>query len=535
MGTCALSPSWFDDEPALESHTTCQPACDAGYTVSGAYSCLAEVFTNASCMPNPCETPAAPDNGAAGTCTLPLTSGEWNAGTYTSGSVCQPTCDAGYTVSGIASCFAGTTTFATCEADPCAAPAAPANGAVGTCTTPLLSGGSCQPTCDAGYTVSGTASCFAGTTTFATCEPSPCEGLQPPTNGAVGTCTTTLASGGACTPTCDAGFMKQGADDMTCLLGTVTPAICVATLSPTPYPTAVPTEAPTAYPTASPTTSPTPACVAGRFVVVNGLYNNDGRCDDCPPGKISTGTNEASCTQCDPGTRAVAPRVECTDCVKGQYHPSSHDACITCDTAGAHTPLVQKNTECLHCASGKFQDADDYTKCVDCTTGQWTVGVVSGNTECVAIPTSYPTAYPTAAPTKAPTTAPTASPTTAPTASPTKAPVNCAVSGWSDWNACSVTCGGGFQSWTRTVTTAPANGGTACGALSGTRECNTEDCPAPVNCATSGWSDWDTCSATCGTGFQIHTRTVTTEAANGGTACGALSGTQECNTEVCPN
>jgi hypothetical protein len=27
---------------------------------------------------------------------------------------------------------------------------------------------------------------------------------------------------------------------------------------------------------------------------------------------------------------------------------------------------------------------------------------------------------------------------------------------------------------------------------------------------------------------------VTTEAANGGTACGALSGTQECNTEVCP-
>jgi hypothetical protein len=162
LGACVLSPSWFDGESALESHTSCQPACDAGYTASGEYSCLLEVLTVSTCMPNPCEAPTAPDNGAVGTCTLALTSG-----------------------------------------------------------------GACQPTCDAGYTVSGTSSCFAGTTTLATCEPNPCEGLQAPANGAVGTCTTTLASGGACTPTCDAGFMKQGADDTTCLLGAATPAICV--------------------------------------------------------------------------------------------------------------------------------------------------------------------------------------------------------------------------------------------------------------------------------------------------------------------
>jgi hypothetical protein len=56
---------------------------------------------------------------------------------------------------------------------------------------------------------------------------------------------------------------------------------------------------------------------------------------------------------------------------------------------------------------------------------------------------------------------------------------------------------------------------------------------APVNCATSGWGSWDTCSATCGTGFQTHTRTVTTEAANGGAACGALAGNRECNTGGC--
>jgi hypothetical protein len=50
------------------------------------------------------------------------------------------------------------------------------------------------------------------------------------------------------------------------------------------------------------------------------------------------------------------------------------------------------------------------------------VGVITGNTECVAIPTAYPTAYPTASPTKAPTAYPTASPTKAPTAYPTASP-----------------------------------------------------------------------------------------------------------------
>ena len=45
----------------------------------------------------------------------------------------------------------------------CDASTAPTNGAVGTCTNSLASGSTCQPTCDSGYTVSGTSSCTAGT------------------------------------------------------------------------------------------------------------------------------------------------------------------------------------------------------------------------------------------------------------------------------------------------------------------------------------------------------------------------------------
>jgi len=52
----------------------------------------------------------------------------------------------------------------------CDASAAPANGGVGDCTNSLASGSTCQPVCNAGYTVSGTSSCSAGTLTAATCS-----------------------------------------------------------------------------------------------------------------------------------------------------------------------------------------------------------------------------------------------------------------------------------------------------------------------------------------------------------------------------
>jgi hypothetical protein len=103
---------------------------------------------------------------------------------------------------------------------------------------------------------------------------------------------------------------------------------------------------------------------------------------------------------------------------------------------------------------------------------------------------------------------------------PVQAPVkqDCAVSGWS---GCSKPCGGGTQ--TRTVAVPAANGGSACPALS--QACNAQACP--VDCAVSGWSG---CSKPCGGGTQ--SRTVTVKSANGGLACPAL--TQACNTQTCP-
>merc|ERR1719263_371548 len=60
----------------------------------------------------------------------------------------------------------------------CDASTAPANGEVGTCTDDLEVGGECQPTCNDGYTVSGTSACnkeCSGSTCSTVYNPATCD------------------------------------------------------------------------------------------------------------------------------------------------------------------------------------------------------------------------------------------------------------------------------------------------------------------------------------------------------------------------
>ncbi|KAL9951951.1 hypothetical protein ACROYT_G044709 [Oculina patagonica] len=114
--------------------------------------------------------------------------------------------------------------------------------------------------------------------------------------------------------------------------------------------------------------------------------------------------------------------------------------------------------------------------------------------------------------------------------------------GYTDWSGpsqCSVTCGGGTQTLTRTCTNPPpSNGGNDCGELGPAKktvECNTQACPID-----GGYTDWSAseCSVTCGGGTQKLTRTCTNPPpSNGGRDCsrlGPAEKTQECNTQPCP-
>ena len=97
-----------------------------------------------------------------------------------------------------------------CAGNACNAAAAPTNGGAGTCDSSLDSGSSCTPTCNSGYTASGSRSCSYGsyTNTFE-CKPDPCK-LTAPTNGALGTCASSLTSGSSCTPSCNSGYTVYG-------------------------------------------------------------------------------------------------------------------------------------------------------------------------------------------------------------------------------------------------------------------------------------------------------------------------------------
>uniref|UniRef100_A0A7S1NC01 Spondin-like TSP1 domain-containing protein n=1 Tax=Eutreptiella gymnastica TaxID=73025 RepID=A0A7S1NC01_9EUGL len=112
-----------------------------------------------------------------------------------------------------------------------------------------------------------------------------------------------------------------------------------------------------------------------------------------------------------------------------------------------------------------------------------------------------------------------------------KQPVDCVMAEWGEWSVCSATCGGGSQLRTRYHTTASAHGGAPCGEREETRTCETDPCP--VDCVLGTWTEWSACSASCGGGSQVRTRPVDTVALHGGAPCEATEDTRDCATEAC--
>lgn len=87
-----------------------------------------------------------------------------------------------------------------------------------------------------------------------------------------------------------------------------------------------------------------------------------------------------------------------------------------------------------------------------------------------------------------------------------KCPVDCVISHWSGWSACTKECEGGVRQRTRAVIQEPKNGGTACDAVVETQSCNIGSCDR--NCRLSKWSRFTGCTAACGGGSRQKTRRV---------------------------
>ncbi|VDN02766.1 unnamed protein product [Thelazia callipaeda] len=101
-------------------------------------------------------------------------------------------------------------------------------------------------------------------------------------------------------------------------------------------------------------------------------------------------------------------------------------------------------------------------------------------------------------------------------------------SGWSAWNACSSTCGGGYKWRTRYC-----QHGTCSGAYSDTLSCNTQSCELSSSVTTAswgGWGYWSPCSETCDRGVRKRVRKCY---GSGGKCPGNEYDRQVCNVRRC--
>ena len=107
---------------------------------------------------------------------------------------------------------------------------------------------------------------------------------------------------------------------------------------------------------------------------------------------------------------------------------------------------------------------------------------------------------------------------------------------WSDWTTtatCSATCGGGTFKRTRTCNNpAPNSCGNAC--VGDDFDWNGGSCDAGSNvCGWSDYGDYGSCSVSCGTGTRSQTRSCSTGAAGSAHCSGSATNTENCNTQPC--
>jgi hypothetical protein len=111
-------------------------------------------------------------------------------------------------------------------------------------------------------------------------------------------------------------------------------------------------------------------------------------------------------------------------------------------------------------------------------------------------------------------------------------PIHCVWSPWSDWSTCSLDCGSGTQTRSRSIWQDAFYEGDACGDIfNGQQSCNTQPCPE--DCVYF-WNPWSDCSVPCAGGTQTRTINITTPAQNNGAPCPTTSPeSKTCNTGSC--
>jgi len=114
-------------------------------------------------------------------------------------------------------------------------------------------------------------------------------------------------------------------------------------------------------------------------------------------------------------------------------------------------------------------------------------------------------------------------------------PTDCKFSPWSDWSSCTATCGGGRSVRSRDIGQSCQFEGEPClGDLTETRGCEQQACEDAWDCIISEWDEWSDCSKTCDIGQSKRSRDVMRRGRNGGKMCDAeLAEVKPCSLGPC--
>jgi len=117
-----------------------------------------------------------------------------------------------------------------------------------------------------------------------------------------------------------------------------------------------------------------------------------------------------------------------------------------------------------------------------------------------------------------------------------KPSVSCVLSGWTAWDTCSATCGVGQEMRTRTIVTQATHHGQYCeGDLTNTRPCKMDDCGGDQDCVWNEWAEWSACTCSCGGGQMTRDRVIKQSPTGTGQLCDPHSRTElaQCKTQPC--